>query len=172
MWWLLAPVPFLVAVLNPRMLWGCLRRLPLLKLNGNLPAPLPNRAMASAVAWSTFGWVVYGLHVAVLAAAFHLHSVGTLLAAAVGGYALAWAAGLAAIVLPAGAGARDVTLVLALAAVLPTSAAVGVAVVSRAVTTVCDLALAGAAAVVVAPLLRQPATGNGRLVPAGRPVDD
>jgi hypothetical protein len=172
LWWLLVPVPFLLALLNPRVLWGCLRRLPLLKLRASLPAPLPNRAMATAVAWSTLGWLVYGLHVAVLASAFHLHSGGTLLAASVGGYALAWAAGLIAIVLPAGAGARDLTLVLALGAVLPTNPAVAVAVVSRAVTTVCDLALAGVAAIGVATLLRQHPADDGSLVAAGRSMND
>ena len=116
--------------------------------------------------------LVYGLHVAVLAAAFRPQSVGTLLAASVGGYALAWAAGLIAIVLPAGAGARDLTLVLALGAVLPTNPAVAVAVVSRAVTTVCDLALAGVAAIGVATLLRQHTADDGSFVPAGRSMND
>jgi glycosyltransferase 2 family protein len=169
LWWLLVPVPFLLALLDPRVLWGCLRRLPLLRLHTNLPAPPPNRAMAKAVAWSTLGWLSYGAHVAVLAAAFHLHSVAILLVASVGGYALAWATGLIAFVLPAGAGARDVTLVLALAAVLPTNPAIAVAVVSRAVTTVCDLALAGVAAIGVAPRLRERAAERA-LQPAGQQV--
>ena len=112
------------------------------------------------------------LHVAVLAAAFRPQSVGTLLAASVGGYALAWAAGLIAIVLAAGAGARDLTLVLALGAVLPTNPAVAVAVVSRAVTTVCDLALAGVAGIGVATLLRQHTADDGSFVPAGRSMND
>ena len=172
LWWLLVPIPFLVIILNPRVLWGCLRRLPILKLRTNLPAPLPTRAMASAIAWSTLGWFAYGLHVGVLAAAFHLHGLGTLLIASVGGYALAWAAGLIAIVLPAGAGARDVTLVLALAEVLPTNPAIAVAVVSRAVTTVCDLGLAGLAALGVAPVLRQRGTDTASSVSARQSVDD
>jgi hypothetical protein len=33
-----------------------------------LPAALPGRTMASAVAWSTLGWLSYGLHVAALGA--------------------------------------------------------------------------------------------------------
>jgi glycosyltransferase 2 family protein len=136
LWWLLVPVPILVALLNPRVLWGCL----------SLPPVLPNRSMAEAVAWATLGWLSYGLHVAVLVAAFREHGADTVAVASIGGYALAWTAGLIAFVLPAGAGARDVTLVLALSGVVATNPAIAVAVVSRAVTTVCDLGLAAIAA--------------------------
>lgn len=153
--WLWVPVPLLIVLLYPRVLWAVLRRLPLLNLSSNLPATLPNRAMASAVGWATVGWLSYGLHVAVLAAAFDVHGTATLLWAAIGGYALAWAAGLIAFVLPAGAGARDVTLVMALAAVVPTNPAIAVAVVSRVVGTMCDLALAGMAAIAVTTLRRR-----------------
>jgi hypothetical protein len=146
LWWLLVPVPILVALLNPRVLWGCLRRIPVLNLKSSLPPVLPNRSMAAAVAWATLGWLSYGLHVAVLVAAFREHGADTVAVASIGGYALAWTAGLIAFVLPAGAGARDVTLVLALSGVVATNPAIAVAVVSRAVTTVCDLGLAAIAA--------------------------
>ena len=146
LWWLLVPVPILVALLNPRVLWGCLRRIPVLNLKSSLPPVLPNRSMAAAVAWATLGWLSYGLHVAVLVAAFREHGADTVAVASIGGYALAWTAGLIAFLLPAGAGARDVTLVLALSGVVATNPAIAVAVVSRAVTTVCDLGLAAIAA--------------------------
>jgi len=146
LWWLLVPVPVLVALLNPRVLWGCLRRIPVLNLKSNLPPVLPNRSMAAAVAWATLGWLSYGLHVAVLVAAFREYGADTVTVASIGGYALAWTAGLIAFVLPAGAGAPDVALVLALSGVVATNPAIAVAVVSRAVTTVCDLGLAAIAA--------------------------
>lgn len=144
LWWLLVPVPALALLLHPRVLWGCLRRVPLARITASLPPVLPGRAMAAAAAWATAGWLAYGLHVAILATAFHAHSTATIVVAATGGYALAWAAGLVAFMLPAGAGARDVTLVLALSGVVASNPAIAVAVVSRAVTTVCDLALAAA----------------------------
>jgi glycosyltransferase 2 family protein len=150
LWRLVAAVPVCAALLVPRVLWACLRRVPVLKLGSTLPPVLPNRAMAAAAAWATLGWLSYGAHVALLAAAFDVHGTATLLVASLGGYALAWSAGLMAFVLPAGAGARDVTLVLALSAVLPTNPAIAVAVVSRVVTTVCDLALAASAGAVSA----------------------
>jgi hypothetical protein len=145
-WWLIVPVPFLAVLLDPRVLWACLRRVPVTRISATLPPVLPGRSMIVAVVWAVAGWLCYGLHVAILAAAFDGHSSATIIIAATGGYALAWATGLIAFVLPAGAGARDVTLVLALSGVVATNPAIAVAVVSRAVTTVCDLALAAAAA--------------------------
>jgi glycosyltransferase 2 family protein len=155
LWWLLVPIPILVALLNPRVLWGCLRRIPVLNMKSSLPPVLPNRSMAAAVAWATLGWLSYGLHVAVLVAAFRGHGAYTIAVASTGGYALAWTAGLIAFVLPAGAGARDVTLVLALSGVVATSPAIAVAVVSRAVTTVCDLGLAAIAAAAAVRMMRR-----------------
>jgi hypothetical protein len=103
--------------------------------------------MVAAVAWTMLGWACYGAHVAVLAAAFPSGGIGPLAVASLGGYPLAWAAGMIAFLLPAGAGARDVTVVLTLSAVVPINSAIAVAVVSRAVSTGCDLALAAGAAV-------------------------
>lgn len=147
LWWLLAAVPLLVVPLVPRVLMALLRRVPVLDLGSALPAAMPGRDMGAAIGWSLLGWLAYGLHLFVLVGAFPSGGVGPLLIASIGGYPLAWAAGMIAFVLPAGAGARDVTVVLALSAVVPTSAAIAAAVVSRAVTTVCDLALAAVAAV-------------------------
>jgi len=146
LWWLTAPVPLLVVLLLPGVLLAVLRRLPVLNLGAALPAALPGRSMAAAVAWSGLGWISYGVHVALLAGAFPSGGAGSLAVASLGGYPLAWAAGMIAFMLPAGAGARDVTLVLALSAVVTTNTAIAVAVVSRAVTTGCDLALAAVAA--------------------------
>lgn len=147
LWWLLALVPLLSPLLVSRVLLGCLRRLPVVDLGSALPAAMPGRAMGAAVAWSTLGWLSYGVHVAVLAGAFPSGGAASLVVASIGGYPLAWAAGMIAFMLPAGAGARDVTIVLALSAVVPTNSAIAAAVVSRAVTTACDLGLAGTAAV-------------------------
>lgn len=165
LWWLLVPVPILVALLNPRVLWACVRRIPVLNVKSSLPPVMPNRAMAAAAAWAMLAWLSYGLHVAVLAAVFHGHGADTILVASTGGYALAWAAGLIAFVLPAGAGARDVTLVLALSGVLATNPAIAVAVVSRAVTTICDLCLAAIAVIAAARLMRRSAAESPHRTP-------
>lgn len=171
LWWLVAPVPFLVALLVPRVLLAGLRRLPLLDLGAALPPAMPNRAMASAVGWSVLGWLSYGAHLVVLAGAFPSHGAGPLLIVSIGAYPLAWTAGMVAFLLPAGAGARDATIVLALSAVVPTNPAIAVAVVSRAVTTVCDLALAGVAAAGAGPAVRR-RVAAARTTPATVMLED
>jgi hypothetical protein len=107
--------------------------------------------------------------VAILAAAFHPHRAGALLAVSIGGYALAWCAGLVAFVLPAGAGARDLVLGAALSAVIPSTTAVVVVVVSRVVTTLCDLGCAGLAVLIGRNRLsgRPPSSAEVRGVIAG-----
>jgi uncharacterized membrane protein YbhN (UPF0104 family) len=70
---------------------------------------------------------------------------------AVGGYALAAAAGLLAIPVPAGAGVRELVLVLSLSPVLDVGGATLVALLSRVLLTVTDLATATAAGAVGRP---------------------
>jgi uncharacterized membrane protein YbhN (UPF0104 family) len=60
-------------------------------------------------------------------------------------FGLAWVAGLLFVVVPAGAGVREVILVVGLASVLSSGAALAVALLSRVLLTVTDLVLAGAA---------------------------
>jgi hypothetical protein len=59
--------------------------------------------------------------------------------AALGGYALAYSAGLLLIVLPGGIGAREVILIAALAPVTSHGVAIAVALAARLVSTVSDL---------------------------------
>lgn len=146
LWLLLVPVPVLVALLNPRWLWPVLRRLPLVKLGDSIGAPMALGDVGRAVAWSLAGWLVYGLHIAVLTQAFAPHDPARLILVSTGGYALAWCAGMVAFMLPAGAGARDLALILALSSLVPAGVPLAVAVVSRAVTTVADLSWAAVAA--------------------------
>jgi glycosyltransferase 2 family protein len=145
LWLLLALVPVLLTLLYPRVLWPILGRIPKLDLKSAIGTPMPERTMLAAVGWSMLGWVTYGLHVALLTTAFTSHDLGRVLLVSIGGYALAWCAGMIAFVLPAGAGARDLALILALSTVTSSNTALAVAVVSRAVTTLVDLSWAALA---------------------------
>src|SRR5215469_17760431 len=60
---------------------------------------------------------------------------------AVGGYALAFSAGMLLVVVPSGIGARELILALALAPVLPHGAAIAVALTTRGISTLSDIAL-------------------------------
>jgi hypothetical protein len=145
--WLLLAVPFAIALLNPTAMWAILGRIPLLRFEDRMGPALSVRGLGVPLAWAAVSWIFYGLHIFLLASAFHASGGASLFVVSVGGYALAWCAGMVAFMLPAGAGARDVTLVFALSTKLPVGAAVAVAVVSRALTTGCDLGLAALSAV-------------------------
>jgi uncharacterized membrane protein YbhN (UPF0104 family) len=104
-------------------------------------------------------WVCYGLQIAVLG--WDLGgSPADLLLPATGAFAAAWCAGFLVVVVPTGAGTRELVLTLVLAPQLAAgqAAAVSVAVVSRLLMTVADVAAAGIGA----------ALGGGRKAPTGR----
>lgn len=147
-WWLLLLLAPLVALLHPRALTALLARAGRAGASGTDPtvpvSRVSGRGVARAVGWAVVGWVLLGAHLSVLLAAFG--PVGPSdVAAAVGGIALAWAAGLAFVPAPAGVGVREGVLLLALAPTAGHDAALTVAVASRVLLVLTDVALAGAA---------------------------
>ena len=102
------------------------------------------RGMGTAVTWSVAGWAFAGLHVWVLAADLGLERSWKAVALCVGGYAAAWVVGFVVVVVPAGAGAREAALLLALGGSLAHGSVLLTVLVSRVLTTVVDLVLAGA----------------------------
>lgn len=142
-----AALPLALLALWPPVLERLLDRG--LRLVGR-PPPVPLRLTGAAVArvalLSGFANVLLGLQAALLA--YDLGAAGwQVVPAAIGAFTLANVAGLLALPLPAGAGVREVVLIAALSPVLPLPVAVVLAVVSRAVLTLADLAVAGAAAI-------------------------
>ena len=145
---LLLLVPVAVVALHPRVLNPVLDRG--LRAIGRPPLehrltgpPLVRAALVSGLAW-----VLLGLHAYVLAADLGASGADAL-ALAVGGYALASAAGLLFVIAPAGAGVREVVIVLVLAPEIGEAKALVLAIVSRLLVTVADVALAGAGALAV-----------------------
>jgi glycosyltransferase 2 family protein len=141
-WWVVCTVPVLLAVLCPPVLGRILDRLlTLLRFQ-----PLERRptwhGLGRALAWNLAGWLVLGVAVWLLAGGMAGLRPG-LLVLALGGYALAYSAGLLLVILPSGLGARDIILVATLSEALPHGTAVAVALVARAVTTLSDVALGG-----------------------------
>ncbi len=103
---------------------------------------LSPRAVLATVGCYAAAWLCFGLHTLVLARAVGLEGRdGT--TAALTGYALAGVAGMVAIVLPAGLGAREGLLTLVLGPFLPAGGGVAVAILSRFVVTVVDVGVAG-----------------------------
>ena len=90
-------------------------------------------------------WIFQGLQIWILAEKFNA-PMGRTALIALGGYAFAWCVGFLVIFASAGIGIREVLLVAFLTPMLGTGPATAVALVSRVVTTVSDLLVAGAAA--------------------------
>lgn len=137
---LMAPVFILVAhprVLNPMLGWA-------LRFTRQQPPErgLSGRGIVTAYLWSVAGWAVAGTHVGLLVLDLGARG-GQVLAVAVGGFALAWSAGFAVVVLPAGAGVRDLALAAALVPVLGAASALVAALASRLFLTISDLLTGG-----------------------------
>jgi uncharacterized membrane protein YbhN (UPF0104 family) len=136
-------VPVGLACLAPPVLtWLCnllfrvLRRQP-------LDARFSWSGVGVAVLASFGTWLAYGLQVTLLGWSLGADPAGLLLPAT-GAFAAAWCAGFLVVVVPTGAGTREAVLTLALAAQLPggSAAALTIAVVSRLLLTLADVAAA------------------------------
>jgi uncharacterized membrane protein YbhN (UPF0104 family) len=138
-WPVLAVIPVLIICLCPPVLRRLLdRALTLLRMRP-LEQPPTAAGLGKALAFNYLGWLLLGTQVWLLTANLTGRGADTLLLAT-GGYALAFSAGLLLVVFPGGIGARELVLIAALTTAVPHGAAVAIALVTRAVATVCDLA--------------------------------
>jgi uncharacterized membrane protein YbhN (UPF0104 family) len=142
-WWVLAVTPLAVACLHPRVVKFGLDLVLKVLHQPPLEEFVRPAAMARALAWTTLGWLFYGAHAWFLISDFADKGAHTF-ALALGGYALAWAVGFLIIFFPGGIGPREVALIAVLAPVMPSASALVVALASRVVMTIGDLAWAGA----------------------------
>lgn len=100
------------------------------------------RGSAVAFGWGLLTWASNGVLVFAIAHPLGLAATWRAAALTVGGYAVAWLAGLVVVVAPVGVGVRDGALVVVLATALPLASAIVVALVARLVLVCVDLALA------------------------------
>lgn len=100
--------------------------------------------LRGVIGWSLVSFVCVGGQAYLLMLALHAHG-SQLLPRAIGAFAVAVVVGIAVIVAPAGLGPREAVLVGLLSPVLPGGKAAALAVLSRAVLSVADLLVAGAA---------------------------
>jgi len=144
-WWALLGVPPLLILLWPRVLNAIISRLLRIARQPPLEAQLTGSTLVRAMAWSVVCWLFYGLQIWILAIRLGAPPGQTALIA-VGAFAFAWSIGFLVVFAPAGAGIRDVLLLVLLGSVLRTSEAAAVVLASRVLTTVADMASAAAAA--------------------------
>jgi hypothetical protein len=139
----LIALPFLVALLHPKVIPGILDRALALVHRPPLRAEMPLTAELRASAWSFFSWAALGLQLTVLCAALGHGGASTFLLCT-GGMGLAYALGLLFLPAPAGAGVREVVLAFVLRSILPYGQALTVALASRLMLIGGDLILATA----------------------------
>jgi uncharacterized membrane protein YbhN (UPF0104 family) len=141
-WWVLALTPLAAACLHPRVIKFGLDLVLKVVRQEPLEKSVSGGGMARALAWTTLGWLFFGLHAWFLISVFAGRS-GHVLALSLGGYALAWSVGFIIIVFPGGIGPRELAFIAVLAPVMPSASALVVALASRVVMTAGDLVWAG-----------------------------
>jgi uncharacterized membrane protein YbhN (UPF0104 family) len=110
-----------------------------------LPAPLSFGGILRVAGWSIAAWLLYGVQVFVLARQLGAGGGWLLLLQCTGAFAVAFASGPLLLVVPAGAGVREAALLLLLGPTITAPRAAVIAVVSRLLFIVGDLAWGGAA---------------------------
>ncbi|MFK5635022.1 lysylphosphatidylglycerol synthase domain-containing protein [Ornithinimicrobium sp. LYQ103] len=146
--WLVLLAPLALLAVLPAVLDRVLATLLRLTRQAPVEERIGAAATAAACGWSLLSWLAVGLQVLVLALSVGAEPGPALLRVSVGGYALAWIVGFVLVFLPAGVGAREAVLALALAPVLDTGAVLVVVLLSRVLVTLADLAAAGLALLV------------------------
>lgn len=143
-WYVALLLPLLVLALHPRVVVGALD-LALSKLGrGPVTQPMSYPGTVRAAGWQALCWLLYGLHVWVLALGLGAAATPRTLALAVGAFALAYGLGPLFVLAPAGAGLRETVLVLLLGGVLGgSSPALALALVSRLLVAVTEFGQAG-----------------------------
>jgi hypothetical protein len=145
LYWLYAIIPLGLAVLNPRVMTWMARLVFRLMRRPAPDVALRGRTVAAAFGCVLVAYVMFGLHLWLLANSLAQPTISTL-ALCIGASGLGMTAGLFAFFMPSGLGAREAVLGAALATVLSVGQASALAVGSRIMFTVSDLALAGMAA--------------------------
>ena len=144
-WVMLALLPVAIVASLPPVLTRLVNLVLKLMRKGPLPKPLSWRGVLTACTWLVLAWVLFGIHLWLLANALGAPGLDGV-TRCIGGFALAMAAGVVFIFAPSGAGVREALIVAALAPVMSTGEALGIAVVSRALFIGADVLTAGAAA--------------------------
>jgi len=143
--WVFLVLPVVLVCLHPRVLNPLLDKLFKLAKRPGLDQPLTGRVLVRALGWAFVAWLFNGLQIFLLAEKFGA-PIGKTILVSLGGYAFAWCVGFVIVIAPAGAGIREVLLVTFLTPIIGGPAAWAVALCSRAVNTLSDVLVAGAAA--------------------------
>jgi hypothetical protein len=143
--WLAVALPVVILAVAPPVLNRVLAVALRAARRPPLPAPLSLGGILRVAGWATIAWVCYGVHVYLLARQLGADGGALLMLQCIGAFAAAFAGGLLLVVAPAGAGVREAALLLLLGSTVTAPLAAVIAVVSRLLFIVGDLAWAGVA---------------------------
>ncbi len=141
-WWVVLVIPICLVTLHPRILGPVLDRALRLIRRQPLDQYPTYRGQLTSAGWYFLGWLFLGVHAWLLMLSLGA-PVARSLPVAIGGFALAFVIGLIVLPAPAGAGIREVVIVLAFNSVLSSSDALALALTSRLILTALDFVLAG-----------------------------
>jgi glycosyltransferase 2 family protein len=161
--WAGACIPLAFVLLHPRVVNLLARKLA--GRSGAEPPTLRWRDLVLPLAWMFPAWLAYGLAGYLLADPF-TSSVLQLAVVCTGAFALGWLVGLVVFIAPAGVGAREAVLVLALSPLLGVAAATTVSLLLRVAHTLADMLLALRYGLVRARRAKQPAKQANGAAPA------
>jgi hypothetical protein len=154
--WLVLALPLFALALTPPVLnraialaLGVIGRPP-------LPAPLSLAGVLRVAGWALLSWLCYGVHVYLLARSLGVEGGALLWLQCTGAFAAAFASGPLLLVVPAGAGVREAALLLLLGSTVTVPVAAVIAVSSRLLFIVGDLAWSAVAVLAARRLLRPP----------------
>lgn len=152
-WGLVALLPVALACSHPVVLTKIVDLILRVLRKPPLPHVFTWKGVLQAFGWLLVTWFFYGAQLWLLGNSLGAPGLSGFVRC-LGGFALALGAGVVFVVAPSGAGAREALIVAALSGAMGKGEALGVAVVSRMVFTVADIALAGISAVSAWRLLR------------------
>lgn len=153
LWWLALLVPVAFVSVHPRVVVPTINLLLRLARRAPVEIDLTGAALRGSLGWPVLSWLFLGLQCWALVVALGGPPL-TSLAAAIGGFALAYAAGTLFVPAPAGAGVREAVLGVALVNVIGSSSSfdhekvIVVVLLSRVLLAILDFAQAGSAILV------------------------
>lgn len=162
--WLYVLLPIGLVCLHPRILTAVVTVGFRLLRRPRLTHPVRRRTVLHSLAWAVCSYVCYGVHLWLLARGDAAVAAGELVLL-VGVMGIAMIAGLFAVLLPSGAGIRELVIVTGLAPFVGPGTAIAYAAVSRVLFTLADLAMAGGAALLAVAARRREGVYHGELEP-------
>lgn len=136
--WVALGAPFALVLLHPKIVSAIARKV---ARADQAIAPMGWSAVLRPILWMVPAWVCYGAAAWLLANTFGGPSL-QLAVVSTGGFALSWLVGVLIVIAPAGVGARETVIALALAPIIGVAAAASVGLVLRVCHTVADVGLA------------------------------